>query len=147
MPVLIEEKQGPLEQVKATVRANAASPAAARAWKLAVAALVSAVVSTLIAAVFVGSIGRMASHLLFIAIVAVIGMAMQRLRFVIDRFDAGLVLALFLFEPLGRMLLHQEAVPAYALAAFPLALGAAYFFGRHDHPIEESLEEETQEPA
>jgi len=108
------------------------SAAARRIGKLAGAALISASLSTVIAAFFRNSIGRMTSHVIFIIVVVAIGLLMHWTGHAIDRLDAGLVFMLFLFEPLGRVLLHLEPAPANALLVLPLAMIAAYFFGHEN---------------
>jgi hypothetical protein len=121
MPVLVAEK------VKTT------NEAAVRIGKLAGAALVSAALSTGITTIFRNHISRMTSHVVFIVAVAAIGLLLHWTGLALDRFDAGLVLVLFLFEPVGRVLLHLETVPRNALLVVPVALVAAFFFGREDH--------------
>ncbi len=73
----------------------------------------------------------MASHFLFVIVVAAIGLLMYWTGHMIDRFDAGLMLVVFLFEPAGRILLGIASVPTGILLALPLALVAAFFLGRH----------------
>lgn len=120
MPVLVAEK----EKTKNTT--------ATRIGKLAAAAFASISLSTLIAAIFRNSISRMTSHVVFIAAVAAIGLILHSAGYVLERFDAGLVFTLFLFEPMGRVLLRQESAPANIILVLPLALVAAYIFGRED---------------
>ena len=121
MPVLVEQAS------------KTTNPAIARVEKLAGAGLVSASLSVLIAAIFRNSIGRMTSHIVFIVAVAVIGLVLFWSGKAVDHFDAGLVVMLFLFEPLGRVLMHLETIPANALLAVPLVVVAAYFFGRDNY--------------
>lgn len=94
------------------------------------AALVSTLISTLIAAIPVNLVGRDASHLLFVVIVGLLGLLLGLTKPQDRRFGAGFVFAFFLFEPMGRVLLRQEAAPPYLFVVLPLALSAAYFFGR-----------------
>ncbi|MGB7267351.1 MAG: hypothetical protein WBC92_17675, partial [Terracidiphilus sp.] len=105
MPVLVEED---VKTTNATV---------ARIGKLAGAAMVSALLSITITAIFRNSIGRMASHFLFVIVVAAIGLLMYWTGHMIDRFDAGLMLVVFLFEPAGRILLGIASVPTGILLA------------------------------
>ncbi len=127
MPVLVAEKE---KTMNAT---------AARIVKLAAAAFVSTLLSTIVAAVFRNVISRMTSHFVFIVAVAAIGLLLNSTRYAIDRFDAGLVFTLFIFEPVGRVLLRQESVPANAYIVLPLALVAAYFFGREGSSDDEKM--------
>jgi hypothetical protein len=118
MPVLVAEK---LKIQNAT---------AARIGKLVGVAFVSAALSTIISSIFRNSISRMTSHVLFIAVVAAIALILRGTRRKHNRFDAGLVFVLFLFEPVGRILLRLEAAPANIFLVLPLAMVAAFFFGR-----------------
>ena len=108
------------------------SAAVRRIGKLAGAAVVSAALSTIIAAFFRNSIGRMTSHVIFIIVIVAIGLLLHWTGHAIDRLDAGLVFMLFLFEPFGRVVLHLETAPTDALLVLPLAMLAAYFFGHEN---------------
>ncbi|MGC2195576.1 MAG: hypothetical protein WA628_12935 [Terriglobales bacterium] len=94
------------------------------------AAIVSTLISTLIAVIPVDLVGRGASHLLFVVAVGLLGLLLGLTRSQNWRFSAGFVFVFFLFEPVGRVLLRQGAAPPYLFAALSLALAAAYFFGR-----------------
>jgi hypothetical protein len=91
------------------------------------AAVVSTVISALIAAIPLRLVGRGASHLLFMVVAGLLGLLLG--RFEPGRLNVGLVFVFFLFEPMGRVLLHQEAVPPHLFLALVLALAASYFFG------------------
>jgi hypothetical protein len=91
------------------------------------AAVVSMVISVLIAAIPLSLVGRDASHLLFLVVAGLLGLLLGRIE--PGRLNVGLVFVFFLFEPMGRVLLHQEAVPPHLFLALVLALPAAYFFG------------------
>jgi hypothetical protein len=92
-----------------------------------IAAVVSTVISALIAAIPLSLVGRDASHLLFLVVVGLLSLLLE--RFEPGRLNVGLVFVFFLFEPMGRVLLHQEAVPPHLFLALVLALAASYFFG------------------
>jgi hypothetical protein len=118
MPVLIEEQR---EEKSELVHVKQWSPRG-RIAHLAVAAVTSVLVSALIAVVFKNSIAIITSHFLFISLIAAISVAMHRTGYIIERFDAGLVIALIVFEPLGRLITHREPVSAPTMLALPLLL-------------------------
>lgn len=97
--------------------------------RLAVIAMVSSWLSTLIA-IFSGKLfGQAASHLLFIAAVALIWLLVEGTRFAPLNVDAGFLLVLILFEPIGPVLLHQEAAPPGLILTLLLGLLGACLFG------------------
>ncbi len=99
--------------------------------ELLTAAVASTVISTLIAVIIPTRLmNRDASHVLFVVIVGALGLLMGFARPDARRFSAGSVFVFFLFEPIGRVLLRQEIQPICLFLTFPLALVAAYFFGR-----------------
>jgi hypothetical protein len=98
--------------------------------ELVTAAVVSTLISTLIALIPATLVGRDASHLLFVVTVGLLGLLLGFTKSHDWRFSAGFVFAFFLFEPMGRVVLRQEATTPYLFAALPLALATAYFFGR-----------------
>lgn len=118
MPVLVAPTE---KTTKAT---------ATRIGKIAAAAFISASLSTLLAGIFRNSIGRMNLHLAFLGAVVAIGLALHWMGSVVDQLDAGLVFVVFLFEPAGRILLHQERAPGWMWLVAPAALVGAYFFGQ-----------------
>ena len=60
--------------------------------------------SALIAAIPLRLVGREASHLLFLVVAGLLGLLLGRFDPV--QFNVGLVFVFFLFEPMGRVLLH-----------------------------------------
>jgi hypothetical protein len=126
MPVLLEESRK--EKFKFIDKANAA--AIERIKHLTAAAITSAVISSLIALTFRNSIGLFSFHLLFLSVVATLGLIAKWSGFSIRRIDVGIVIALFVFEPVGRLLLEHQAPSAHSALALPLLLVFAYFFGR-----------------
>jgi hypothetical protein len=93
------------------------------------AAAISTLISTLIAALPITLVGRDASHLLFIVAVALLCLFLGFGRRGSRRSSAGIVFVFVVFEPMGRTFLRQETPPKYILAALPLMLVVAYFFG------------------
>jgi len=97
--------------------------------RLAVVAMVSSWLSTLIA-IFSGKLfGQAASHLLFIAAVALIWLLLGGTGFAPLRVGAGFLLVLILFEPIGPVLLHQEAAPPWLILTLLLGFAVACLFG------------------
>lgn len=91
--------------------------------------MVSSWISTLIA-IFSGSLfGESESHLLFIAAVAMIWLLLGGTRFAIRQVDAGFIFVLVLFEPIGPVLLHHEAVPPGLSLTLLLGFAVACLFG------------------
>ena len=80
--------------------------------RLVAAAGISTFLSTLLTFILGNSISRPAFHVLFVAIVGSIGMVLGSMGFVTARVDSGVAFVFFLFEPIGRVLLHQEIAPA-----------------------------------
>jgi K+-sensing histidine kinase KdpD len=97
--------------------------------RLAAGAIVSSSLSTLIAAYSGKLFGQNASHLLFIAAVGMIGLLSGGTRFVLGRLDAGFVLVLLLFEPIGPVLLHRETAPPGLILTLLLGFAVACLFG------------------
>jgi len=97
--------------------------------RLAAGAIVSSSLSTLIAAFSGKLFGQNASHLLFIVALAMIGLLLGGPRIALRRLDAGFVLVLILFEPIGPVLLRREAAPAGLILTLLLGLGVACLFG------------------
>jgi hypothetical protein len=97
--------------------------------RLAVGAIVSSSLSTLIAAYSGKLFGQAASHLLFIAAVALIWLLVAGTGFMPLRVDAGFLLVLILFEPIGPVLLHRETASPGLILILLLGFGVACFLG------------------
>lgn len=99
--------------------------------RLAAGAIVSSSLSTLIAAYSGKLFGQNASHLLFVVAVEMIGLLSGGTRFLRGRFDAGFVLVLILFEPIGPVLLHHETASPGLILTLLLGFAVACLF-RHE---------------
>lgn len=97
--------------------------------RLAAGALGASSLSTLIGALSEKLFGQNASHLFFVAAVALIGLLSGGTRFALRRLDAGFVLVLILFELIGRALLHHEMAPPGLILTLLLGFAVACFFG------------------
>jgi hypothetical protein len=82
---------------------------------------------------------RPAFHAVFVAIAGSVGALLGSTGLVTGRIDSGVVFVFFLFEPIGRLVLHQEVAPADLGIALLLGVGVARLFG-HEGPIEEDDE-------
>lgn len=98
-----------------------------RVREIALAAAASTLVSILTAVGFPGVTDSYKSHLLFAVASGVLGLMLPSFRSHVVRLDAGLVFVFFCFEPVGRILLHQEAAPPYFIFALGFVLIVAYF--------------------
>ena len=98
-----------------------------RVMQIALAAAASILVSILIAVIFPVVADSHESHLLFAVALGTLGLILPFFRSRVVRIDAGLVFVFCCFEPMGRILLHQEAPPPYYIFALVLVLTIAYF--------------------
>lgn len=128
MPVLVEQSKK--EKFKFIDQANAAT--IGRLKHLAAAGISSAAISAFIALAFRSSINTFSFHVLFLSVVAILGLVAKWSGFSIRRIDAGIVIALFVFEPFGLLLRERQALPAHTVLALPLLLIFAFFFGRSE---------------
>lgn len=87
----------------------------ARDWsrQIAIAGAVSTLVSILTAFVVPRVASSYEPHLLFAVVSAILGLMLPPFRSRIVKVDAGLVFVFCFFEPIGQVLLHQEAPPHY----------------------------------
>jgi K+-sensing histidine kinase KdpD len=98
--------------------------------RLLAAAAISTLISTLIASLLGGAVHPIAFHALFIVVAGLLGVFLGSTRLATARLDSSFLFVFFLFEPMGRVLLAQEAAPADLAVALVLALAAAYLLGR-----------------
>lgn len=103
-------------------------PAVPRPSRLAATAIMSSAVSVLIAILANGRPSSAASYALFVGVAGFVSLAVG--RDLGRTFDAGLVFVFFLFEPIGRVLLHQQTAPKDIFLALAVGLVVAYFFGQ-----------------
>ena len=99
----------------------------------------STVFSTLLAFFVGNTLSRPTFHALFVSIAGSVGVLLGLTGLVTSRIDSGVVFVFFLFEPIGRLVLHQEVAPADLGIALLLGVGVARLFG-HEGPIEEDDE-------
>ncbi len=97
--------------------------------RLAAVAIVSSTLSTLLAAFSGKLFGQNASYLLFVVAVVIAGLFLAGTRIALWRLDAGFVLVLILFEPIGPVLLHRETPPPMLIFTLLLGFAVACLFG------------------
>ncbi len=96
-------------------------------------AAASAVVSTLIAATVGYGRKAISPHLVFLLIAGAIGITFEFTGHSIRRVPTGFLFAVFIFEPIGPILLHRQAAPSGIAITLMLALAGACFFTSRSH--------------
>jgi len=91
-------------------------------------ALFSTVLSTFVAAIAGNSYGRTAPHVAFLLAAGAIAIVLELAGYNIGSIDRGLLFAFFLFEPIGLIVLREQAVPKHLFLTLASAMGMACAF-------------------
>lgn len=97
-----------------------------RLTEIATAAAASTLVSIFVAVISPRRTDSYKSHLLFAVAAGILLLILPSFRSGVLQLDAGLVFVFCCFEPVGRVLLHQEEPPHYFIFALVLVLAVAY---------------------